>query len=142
MKQSFGRIPFRKGYPKCPSRRSKSQPVGVIRTTSTTRRTIVAAAFRASVSIGRLVSSYTYPQFIDHFQKKMIECVPGSYRCQHGIEVVEVLSAPLESLCGRRRTARPASAWPLIGSVTVAVEPTTSSPPGPYRNSFFSEPRR
>jgi hypothetical protein len=49
MKQSFGRIPFRKGYPKCPSHRSKSQPVGVIRTTSTTRRTIVAAAFRACV---------------------------------------------------------------------------------------------
>ena len=62
MKQSFGRIPFRTGHPKCPPRRSKRQPVGVVRTTSTTRRIIVAAAFPASVSIGWRISSYTYPQ--------------------------------------------------------------------------------
>jgi hypothetical protein len=69
MKQSFDRIPFRTGYPKCPSRRSKSQPVGVVRTTSTTRRIIVATAFRASVSNGPYTSSYMYPHFISYSQE-------------------------------------------------------------------------
>jgi hypothetical protein len=102
MKQSFGRIPFRKDYPKCPSRRSKSQPVGVIRTTPTTRRTIVAAAFRASVSIGRRVSSYTYPQFIDYFQEILTICV-----LTYNIAVVQMASRK------RSRIARQKPSGPL-----------------------------
>jgi hypothetical protein len=104
MKQSFDRIPFRTGYPKCPSRRSKSQPVGAVRTTSTTRRIMVATAFRASVSIGRRGSSYMYPHLICDFQEMLTICVQ-----MYNIAVVQMASRK------KGRIARQKTSGPLQG---------------------------